>query len=244
MRRQILSGLLLALLASTVPPGHLVAQPPPPSPARAAYDAGAKAYDADRFAEAARLFHTAYGLEPLPVYLFNAARAEQRGLQLAEAERDYLRLLALPDLPAEMRDRVALHLDEIRTTRAGLQARTAPAWRAPVGVSSVAAGGVAVVVGAVLVGVALADDSALTADLGDKGADGLYRGLDYAAYAARKDGIERNHRLGHGLLWGGAVVAGLGSWIWLGGSKSPAASSTANVRLLPAGQGLVLRGQF
>mgnify|MGYP002630298541 CR=1 FL=1 len=74
-------------------------------------------YRNGNYAEAARLFHRAYDLDPVGDYLFNAARAEQRVFDLDAADRDFARFLALPSGSDEGKRRARLHLEEVRATR-------------------------------------------------------------------------------------------------------------------------------
>ncbi len=215
----------------------------------AAYQRGARAYEADQFEQAAADFHAAFALDGKAIYLFNAARAEQRALLLDAAQRDYLRVLELPDVPEPMRQRCAVHLDEIRTTRARtegkdaaptsgvLAAPAAPGWRRPVGIATIATGAVSSAVGAVVLGIALGDDNALSEAVRAKDAAGKIRDIDYHTYDQRRRAIERNHTLGHGLLWAGVVVAGVGGWLAL--DQRPGA-----VTVQPAPGGVVVGGRF
>ncbi len=75
----------------------------------------AKQYYAEKeFKLAAKLFHKAYSLDPKPAFLYNAARAEQRGFMLAEAQRDYERLIGLKNADVETRKRAKVKLEEVR----------------------------------------------------------------------------------------------------------------------------------
>ncbi len=83
-------------------------------------------YKTGDFKEAAKLYHTAYRLDPQPAFLFNAARSEQRLMMLEVAEAHFKELIALPNLDAATRSRATLHLDEVKAVRAALaRAKTA-----------------------------------------------------------------------------------------------------------------------
>jgi len=89
-------------------------------------------YKQGKYKKAAAFFRQAYDVKPIPEFLFNAARAEQRGYLLREAERDFLVLLARPNLDATMRRRAKIHLKEVRealahTTRLKAEAADARA---------------------------------------------------------------------------------------------------------------------
>lgn len=238
----------LSMILALASVGVVRAAPPAPAaaalPDRAAYAEGSAHYQADRFVEAATAFHRAFQLAPRPVYLFNAARSEHRALKLKDAERDYLRTLELPEVPADMRSRISVHLDEIRTTRGkvGTSVSAGPThpWR-PLGIVTTAVGGVSVVVGAVLLGVALSDDQALSASIEKRDTAGRVTDLDYARYDATRTGIERNHTLGHVLLWSGAVAATAGAWLSISTSDD---SKDLRMSLSLNDRGLGLRGSF
>jgi tetratricopeptide (TPR) repeat protein len=116
-RSAILAAMLVALLARPALAG--------PSAAEAASGALQLArhhYEKGDYARAAGLFHEAFGIDPVPAYLFNAARAEQRGFLLDEAERDFGRFLGLPGAESAAKARAETHLKEVRETRAQLAA--------------------------------------------------------------------------------------------------------------------------
>ncbi len=107
-------------LAHAAPPAERAAVANPTA-AKAAMDLARFHYSNRDYAQAARLFHQAYGLDPVPEYLFNAARAEQRGFELDDAERDFRTFLALEAISDESRKRAQVHLTEVQETRARLQ---------------------------------------------------------------------------------------------------------------------------
>ncbi len=74
-------------------------------------------YKEGRYEQAAKLFHQAYQIHPIPGFLFNAARAEQRAFKLDAAQKDYQRVIDLKDVDAETKRRAQLHLKEIIETR-------------------------------------------------------------------------------------------------------------------------------
>ena len=74
-------------------------------------------YQNKQYKEAAKLFHQAYKLHPLPGFLFNAARSEQRAFQLDAAEEHYREVLTLKDVDAETRKRAEFHLGEVKEIR-------------------------------------------------------------------------------------------------------------------------------
>lgn len=74
-------------------------------------------YQNKKYKDAAKLFHQAYGLNPLPGFLFNAARAEQRAFQLDLAEAHYKQVLKLKELDEKTRGRAKFHLGEVSEIR-------------------------------------------------------------------------------------------------------------------------------
>lgn len=75
-------------------------------------------YEEGKFDEAATLYLQAWDLHREPAFLFNAARAEMRAFALDWSEAHFRDLLALPQLDAQVRKHVELHLDEIAAYRA------------------------------------------------------------------------------------------------------------------------------
>ena len=86
-------------------------------------------YGEKRYKEAAKLFHQAYSLHPLPGFLFNAARSEQRAFQLDLAEKHYKEVLLLKDLDAKTRKRATFHLGEVVEMRKRLAEERAAGTR-------------------------------------------------------------------------------------------------------------------
>ena len=77
-------------------------------------------YQQSNYGKAAGRFHDAFKLDKRPEYLFNAARAAQRGAALAEAARDFKACLRLKSNNGVMRRRAQQHLREIERARASL----------------------------------------------------------------------------------------------------------------------------
>ena len=75
-------------------------------------------YKEGKYGKAAEFFHQAYAVKPIPGFLFNAARSEQRVFKLKEARRDFERLLKLEELDAQTRKRAKMHLKEIAEAEA------------------------------------------------------------------------------------------------------------------------------
>ena len=77
-------------------------------------------YQQSNYGKAAGRFHDAFKLDKRPEYLFNAARAAQRGAALAEAARDFKACLRLKSNNSVMRRRAQQHLREFERAKASL----------------------------------------------------------------------------------------------------------------------------
>ncbi len=89
-------------------------------------------YAKKEYKVAAQRFHDAYKIHPLPGFLFNAARSEQRAFLLGAAETHYREVLTLDGVDARTRKRTEVHLGEVEETRKRLgeeAARAAEAQR-------------------------------------------------------------------------------------------------------------------
>ncbi len=93
--RLVVPCLLLPALAAAAEPG------PEGGVARAAYDAGAKAYSERRFSDAARLFEEAASLVPNSVALYTAAMAWEKAGESARSADDFWRAIALGGLSSQ-----------------------------------------------------------------------------------------------------------------------------------------------
>ncbi len=79
-------------------------------------------YKKGDFKSAAARFLEAYRIDPRPEYLFNAARSEQRGMQLDKARKHFEELLKLAGLGAQVKSRATMHLQEIKAIQAAIAA--------------------------------------------------------------------------------------------------------------------------
>ncbi|GEM_PF-1021792 len=87
-------------------------------------------YKKGNFKEAAPMFHQAYKLQPRVEFLFNAARCEQRSMQLDAAEKHFQQCLEHKDAPPQVIRRATVHLGEIRSMKAALNKANAKAEKA------------------------------------------------------------------------------------------------------------------
>jgi len=109
---------LLALVL-TLSPGVASAQDASAKKAAmGALDMARHFYKKGDYRKAAQLFHQAYGFDPIPDFLFNAARAEQRAFMLDESKRDFDKFLTLPDASEQAQRRARTHLKEIKESQA------------------------------------------------------------------------------------------------------------------------------
>jgi len=140
-------GTVVCLVASASLPAPAARAAPLPAPAATADPTAAQAaidlaryhYGKGDYKAAARLFLQAFSLDPRPDSLFNAARAEQRGFELDDAERDFLAFLKLPGVSPESSHRAEVHLKEVRETRAQLEQAKAKAQAAAAAAAATAA---------------------------------------------------------------------------------------------------------
>ena len=249
-----------------VPAGGAAAEGPAAEAAMGALKLARHHYGKGEYKRAAALFHQAFELNPLADFLYNAARAEQRAFELDLAERDFKRLLQLPDASAEVQRRSKLHLAEIAESRGAMarrekevRARLAKdsaaqaddaklaavavpkrsdgvGWQAPTGWALSGLGAVTLGAAAWLAVSAVSDQDALDKRTA-KDAYGLIRGISLADYQARKTGIDGQIDLSRILVGAGAAATVAGVWLlW----RSPGKGSA---RLVPmaGGRGLALR---
>lgn len=78
-------------------------------------------YKERKFKQAAVAFHQAYSLQERVEFLFNAARSEQRAMQLELAEKHFKACLTAKDAPEAVVRRAKVHIGEIGEMRAALQ---------------------------------------------------------------------------------------------------------------------------
>jgi len=226
------------------------------------------AYLAGDFARAALLYAQAWRTWPGELlYLYNAARAEQRAGQFEAAERDYQQFIdeAPPD-HVEL-DKARQHLAEVRAARkasapAPAKALPAPtveprpaATRAapasplrpgPAGSSARSTGGVVLLVGGaglaigggVVLAGAAADQTVLDAKLAQT-QNGAIVGVDHATATAEQARINTRLYTGWALLAGGAVAGVVGGVLL---ATAPRAQVT--VAPWPNGSGLTLAARF
>lgn len=77
-------------------------------------------YKKEEYAKAAALFMQAYSIQQNVFFLFNAARAEQRAMNLDAAEKHFKACLDTAGAPDKVLSRSRLHLAEIESVRAAL----------------------------------------------------------------------------------------------------------------------------
>ena len=217
--------------AVVAPAATAAAAPSQAEGARGAQKEAAAEYAAGRFRKSAELFHTCFGLDATQFgCLFNAARSEQRDFQLDSAEATFRRFLDVAPQDHEGRRRATVHLDEIRDTRARLQAEKAAAaavtiavaptetvekpgsWLRPAGWGAAGAGVVLAAVGVAVLVRASGEQADLDAKVADR-QNGKVSGIDYAAYAEQQADLNGRYYLGDALLGVGVACAGVGAWL-------------------------------
>lgn len=129
MRKRLLIPLIVAVFSGAALPAQTRAADTDKAAAMGALKLAKHYYDQGEFKKAAERFREAYAIDANPAFLFNAARAEQRGFMLDEAERDFNAVLAASK-DDKMRHRAQVHLQEIKAYRAQLSAHGGDAAKA------------------------------------------------------------------------------------------------------------------
>jgi tetratricopeptide (TPR) repeat protein len=212
----------------------------------AAFQLGVSLYRKNDFAKAAGIFHTAFGLDAKPVYLFNAARSEHKGGDLDKALSDYDRCAGLQGADARIVAKAKEFATGIRDDRkkkieAAAQARREQAllaqkkaadeaaWRSPAGWGSIGAGALLLGVGGWLLASASSDQSDLDAKTKEMGKDPdtdelKIVGIVADDYNAEFDSIQSSRALGITAGLAGLAAAGVGTWLLISAPSAPAVS--------------------
>lgn len=261
--------MVLALTAWSLPSRPARAEPPArQQEALSLSQRALDAYLAGDFARAALLYAQAFRTWPGELlYLYNAARAEQRAGQLETAERDYQQFVdeAPPD-HVEL-EKARAHLAEVRAARnaatpspkatAPASAKPSPAPRvdpvvprsqpAPPSTSAARSTGAVVLLvggvglaigGGVLLAGAAGDQSVLDGKLAQV-KDGGIVGIDHATAASEQAAINGRIYTGWALVAGGAVAGVIGGVLLATAPKAQVA-----VAPWPSGNGLTLAARF
>ena len=213
-------------------------------PAKAAYALALHHYKAGDFKKAAPIFHQAYSIRQLPVFLFNAARSEQKSGQFQAAKKSYEKLLQSKDLPEQISVKARGYLEEVtaelkkkeqaEAARRAAERQRKLAQRAAASASTRkliawgTLGGGALLLGAG--GYFLATWASGQAALDDQVADrdgGDVVGISFEAYTAEQDRLDRTGLIGGAAFGVGAVAAGLGAWLAFSGGNDKAAQTSS-----------------
>lgn len=269
-------------LVALAPMDHAYARPSDAEREKAALtilqDAKAQ-YDKGQFGEAAAAFKVAFGMTDNPAYLFNHARAAQRGKQLDVAEKAFEAYLKHARADDKGKRRAKVHLAEIREMKAVLAratvaeaaAKKEAARRAELEKKRKAAAAEAVArkkaeeaaglgwkrttalaswgVGAAGLGVGTWLALSAASERQDA-EDAIASYPTHRDYVSAVDDAKRKAVIGYATLGAGAVIAGVGTWLWLDGAPETTSGkrSAAQARLHVAPQadlrGVVLLGRF
>lgn len=123
LRVIVFLGALVLVLCGIARKCNGAEQPPLPSLARIAFDAGKQSYQAQRYAEAAAYWSKAYDLTADPALLFNIGQAYRLAAQNEQAIMFYRRFLrtAAPDAPNRDAAEAKLELLQIMQLKAPSQ---------------------------------------------------------------------------------------------------------------------------
>ena len=195
-----------------------------------------KHYMLERYGEAAVLYRKAWLKHHAQhVYLYNAARAAQRGKMLSDAQRDYELYLRNAPATSPERPKAVKHLAEVRAALRAQQAKNKPppppppsggtppvTPRRPVpkqaGTSAIGwvlavAGGAAVLGGGyVLIG-ATDDQAALDKKAQNRDPQGKIIGITQAEFEREQERINDSIYRGYGIAGAGLLAVGVGAYL-------------------------------
>lgn len=141
-------ALLFVLALTSGSPGPCLAESEAADTALSVLAAAKHYYEKADYDRAAELFHEAYRIDPRPEFLFNAARAEHLGMKFEAAETHYVACLALKAASPQVLDRAGRYVEQVRRTRAAIEAARKegkgarlPTAQAPAGAKAAPAGG-------------------------------------------------------------------------------------------------------
>jgi tetratricopeptide (TPR) repeat protein len=113
LRSALITAAIVALFASLAAPAARAAEPTREARAATLRDQATAAFDAGKYAEAARLFLEAYESFPNGWLLYNAARAQHNAGELQAALDSYRLFIGSPESDAEYRERASQYIIEI-----------------------------------------------------------------------------------------------------------------------------------
>ena len=201
-------------------------------------------YYKGKYPIATELYRRAYALDPSrPEYLYGAARSEHKAGHKAAAVKLYEELLqkAPPASPhaVKARHHLANARAEAATAASAPGAATRPAWQTYLGRGLLAAGGAAVVVGAVVGAGAVADNSVLDDELAGYSAEHPVTSMTWDDARRRRLAANSWIRTGWVVAGMGTAAAGVAVWMLL---RRPAAKVA--VAPAPDARGLLVAVQF
>jgi tetratricopeptide (TPR) repeat protein len=205
---------------------------------------GAQAYRSGDYAKAIELFEKAYALEPVPNLLYNIAKCHEKQEDYEQAVDFYQKFAVAPDVDSKARQAALDRVESLREI-ANLQKDTAKDTgqqanngneqnqqiepTEPVveednsaAVWTMVGGGALLASGAV-VGLAVAKPKA----------DEVKTGETYAQRKAARDDAQTYALVADGLLVSGAVVTGIGLYLYFSGSESEPKQTASKAVVTP-----------
>lgn len=218
MGSRLIRAFCIALLMSVVCAANAWSQDLPDE-AREAMEEGARHYENEEWADAAVSFRRAYAIAPYAIFMFNAARAAHQNGNRRQAYIYYQRSLDTSDearkLPSELHSRasgIVAGLGADMVAMAVVQQLATPGAEENEGWSSIRWAGAATTVAGLGAMVA----AQVMGAQASRGISELGSIRSFELYEASVARIERQQKVGRGLLYGGGglVALGVGIALW------------------------------
>jgi tetratricopeptide (TPR) repeat protein len=202
---------------------------------------GAKAYRGGAYDEAVTAFKKAHALEPVPNLLYNIAKSYEKQEKYQEAVDYYQEFVVAPEVDSEARKAALKRIDSLREIADIKESEDSSAvgdntqepveptqpTQPPEPTNSTAlwtmGGGAALIGAGAVVGLALASPAA----------DKVRTGATYADRKAAQDDARTYALVADGLLVTGAVVTGIGVYLYFSGSEDEPEQTASKAVVTP-----------
>ncbi|GEM_PF-1743927 len=198
-------------------------------------------YKLGEYAKATDFYRRAYKLDPRrPVYLYGAARSQDKAGRSQSAQSLYKLFLELA--PADSR-----HAVKARAHLARLQAASASRKQADAAESRTSAlvvlggGGVTLLAAGIIYALAASDNADLDTELAGHTVDTPVTSLSYTQAIERRESANNRIVLSWALTGVGAALTGVGAWMWTRRTPDP---DEVGWQVVPAARGLKVRLAF